>query len=164
MSIRLRRTTEDDLDFVLSAEWNPANSPFVACWSREQHASVFAAPDGAHLIIETQPEGQRVGYVIMAGLQNPNASIELGRIVITEKNHGYGREALRLVKSMAFEELNAHRLWLDVKAHNQRARHLYESEGFIFEGTLRDCVKTNAGFESLVIMSILRDEYNSVGK
>lgn len=95
----------------------------------------------------------------MAGLAEANQSIEFRRIVITEKGRGYGREALRRVKSMAFGELKAHRLWLDVKEHNFRARHVYESEGFVVEGKLRECLKSEDGYESLVVMSILRDEY-----
>ena len=64
-------------------------------------------------------------------------SLEFRRIVITDKGKGYGRESLRLIKKMAFEELSAHRLWLDVKDHNLRARHVYEAEGFMVEGVLR---------------------------
>lgn len=79
--------------------------------------------------------------------------------MVTEKGKGYGKEALRLVKQLAFEELGAHRLWLDVKKQNVRARHVYESEGFVVEGVLRECLKAEAGFESLVVMSMLRDEY-----
>jgi RimJ/RimL family protein N-acetyltransferase len=52
------------------------------------------------------------------------------------------------------------RLWLDVKESNERARHVYESEGFLVEGILRECLKGEYGFESLVVMSILRDEYD----
>ena len=65
-----------------------------------------------------------------------------------------------MVKRLAFEEFKAHRLWLDVKEHNVRARHLYESEGFVTEGVLRGCIKAEAGFESLVVMSMLRGEYH----
>ena len=162
MKTRLRATTENDLDFVLTAEQSPENSLFVTRWTREQHKAVFESRDGAHLIIETEPERRRVGYLILAGLENANGSIELGRIVVTEKGKGHGRVALRLVKQLAFAESHAHRLWLDVKEHNQRARHLYESEGFIIEGALRECLKTETGFESLVIMSILRHEYDQL--
>ena len=80
---------------------------------------------------------------------------------MTEKGKGYGKEALRLVKKMAFQELKAHRLWLDVKEHNVRARHVYESEGFVAEGVLRECIKAEVGFESLVVMSMLCGEYQS---
>ncbi|CAN5163243.1 hypothetical protein BH18ACI2_BH18ACI2_29430 [soil metagenome] len=95
----------------------------------------------------------------MAGLADANQSLEFRRIVVTEKNKGFGKEALRLVKQMVFEELGAHRLWLDVKEYNTRAKHVYELEGFMVEGVLRECIRAESGFESLVVMSMLRGEY-----
>jgi diamine N-acetyltransferase len=53
-------------------------------------------------------------------------------------------------------------LWLDVKDFNHRARTLYASEGFVVEGTLRECLKADDGsFESLVVMSLLKREYQA---
>lgn len=158
MNIRLRNTTEEDIDFVFDTEQTTENRIFVSPWTREQHISAVVSEDLAHLIIEEINGGKRVGYIILAGLTDENQSIEFRRIVITEKNKGYGREALRLVKQIAFDRLNAHRLWLDVKEQNVRARHVYESESFVVEGVLRECLKGENGFESLVVMSVLRDD------
>jgi diamine N-acetyltransferase len=158
MNIRLRPTLEQDLDFVCSAEQNTENRPFVTVWSRDQHLASLSSGDLAHLIIEAA-DHDAVGYMILAGLAEANSNIELRRLVVTLKGKGYGRQALRLIKARAFETLEAHRLWLDVKEQNLRARQLYESEGFVVEGVLRECVKGEAGWESLIVMSILRDEY-----
>jgi len=159
MNIRLLRTGENDLAFVVGAEQHAENRSFVTVWTREQHLETLTSVDLSHLIIESIPDASRVGYIILAGLADANQSIELRRIVVTAKGKGYGREALRLIKSLVFEKLKAHRLWLDVKEHNARARRLYESEGFVAEGVLRECVKAEGGFESLVLMSILADEF-----
>lgn len=157
--VRLRSTTLEDLDFVLAAEQDPENRPFIIPWSREQHTVTLTDPDLAHRIIYRVPQGGPVGFVILAGLTNPHRSIEFRRIVVTAKRQGLGRAAVRLVKHFAFAEQGAHRLWLDVKDHNHRARRLYEAEGFVVEGVLRECLKGDAGFESLVIMSMLSSEY-----
>jgi RimJ/RimL family protein N-acetyltransferase len=66
---------------------------------------------------------------------------------------------LRAVAALAFEEHDIHRPWLDVKPHNERARALYRSEGFVEEGTLRDALYCGGRFESLVVMSMLRPEW-----
>ena len=158
MKICLRCTNESDLDFVLGAEQAAENRVFVSVWSREQHQVAFESEDLSHFIIESA-DGKRVGYVILAGLANANKSVEFRRIVVAEKNRGYGKQALREIKKLAFEELKAHRLWLDVKEHNERARHIYEAEKFVAEGVLRECLKTEAGYESLIVMSMLRGEY-----
>jgi diamine N-acetyltransferase len=128
-------------------------------WAREQQLGALTSEYLSHLIIENSADGSRVGYIILAGLADANQSVEFRRIVVTEKGKGYGKEALRLVKKLAFEELKAHRLWLDVQEHNVRARGLYESEGFVAEGVLRECIKADVGFESLVVMSMLSGEY-----
>jgi RimJ/RimL family protein N-acetyltransferase len=68
---------------------------------------------------------------------------------------------VRLVKRAAFERQNAHRLWLDVLDFNVRARRLYETEGFVVEGTRRDCLRRGDRYVSAVIMSMLESEYRS---
>jgi RimJ/RimL family protein N-acetyltransferase len=159
--LHLRTTTLDDLAFVLHAERHPDNCPFVNQWSLVQHAAACHADDSAHYVIEQVTEGARVGYCILQGLTDSDQSVCLRRLVITEKGRGYGRQALRLIKHKVFAELYAHRLWLDVMEHNQRARYLYEAEGFVYEGILRECARSADGFVSFVIMSILAREYNA---
>ena len=159
MNVRLRRTVEGDLDFVLAAEGAEDNRRYVGQWARERHREALSNPDMAHLVVESVTDERPVGYVIMAGLLDGHRSVEFQRVVITEKGNGYGREVLRAVKKMAFEELRAHRLWLDVREKNERARRLYESEGFLIEGTLRECVSVGGGWESLILMSLLEQEY-----
>jgi diamine N-acetyltransferase len=161
MPISLRPTSSDDLDFVLAAENHDDNRNFVSQWARAEHEEAIANPDMAHLIVEADaPIGYvPIGYVIVYGLTDPNQSLCIQRIVITQKGKGYGKATLRLIQGLAFETWNAHRLWLDVKDFNDRARHVYESVGFQFEGILRDVVKVGNGFESYAIMSILKSEY-----
>ncbi len=159
--IHFRPTLEKDLPFVLAAEQAPENCRFIGQWDRAEHAASLKDPDLRHMIIEHLQTHAPVGYLILAGLESPHRSIEFRRIVITEKGKGYGRHALRLVKQFAFEQQHAHRLWLDVKDHNAHARYLYRSEGFIEEVTLRECLKIEGGFESLVVMSMLSDEYEA---
>ena len=160
MEIELRRTTDNDLCFVIAAEGDEENRRFITVWPEEKHRAALNDADIQHLIIESKP-GQRVGFVILAGLQSEHRNIEFMRLVITEKAKGYGKAAVQKIKRHAFETLAAHRLWLDVKEHNTRARSLYENEGFRYEGTLRECLKSTDGFESLVVMSLLEQEYRS---
>ena len=159
MDIELRRTTEHDLRYVLLAEGDDESRRFIAVWPEEQHRAALDDMNIEHLIIASKPHSPPIGFVILAGLQGEHRSIEFMRIVVTEKGHGYGRAAVRAIKRHAFETLSAHRLWLDVKEHNTRARAVYEKEGFRYEGTLRECLKGPDGFESLLVMSVLEQEY-----
>lgn len=157
-SLRLRQTGDDDLPFVLEAENHEDNRHYVSQWPVVRHRAVQYSKEHAHFVVKTL-DGTRVGYVILGGLGDPNGSIELTRLVITDKFQGYGREVLRMLKEWAFQVQGAHRLWLDVRDHNVRAQHVYRSEGFTVEGMLRECVKTSSGYESLIVMSILESEY-----
>ncbi len=157
--IRLRRTEVKDLDFVINAEREKENAQYVGMWNEEKHIESFSNKDILHLIIEDVNTNKSVGYIIIAGIENKNNNIELKRIVICEKNCGYGRETLKLVKDLSFNELNAHRLWLDARVKNIKAQHIYKSEGFKEERVLRECVLYEGKYESIVIMSILKNEY-----
>lgn len=156
--VRLRPTTADDLEWVLAAERHEENRDFVGQWGVEQHVAALNDPDIRHLVVEL-PAGEAVGYTILRGLSGPHDSIVLQRLLITDKGRGYGRAALGAIKRLAFEELGAHRLWLDVMEHNHRARRLYESEGFVREGTLREAFRLGERYVSLHILSVLVSEY-----
>ncbi len=157
--VRLRPTVEEDLDFVLQEEGREENRPFIGWWPRERHLDAITGGDLEHLILED--EDAPAGYAILTGIEGPGRIICLKRLMVAEKGRGHGRAALRLVKERAFGELGSHRLWLDVKEENARARRLYESEGFVYEGVLRDSFWTGEGYESLVVMSILESEYRA---
>ena len=99
------------------------------------------------------------GFVILQGCRNPHRSVELKRLVLQRHGLGIGRICLRLLAQLAFRDLHAHRFWLDVKAANERAQALYRSEGFVEEGRLRDSVRIDGGYDSLVVMSMLEAEH-----
>lgn len=160
VQLRLRRTTLDDLSFVISAERDEGTSRFVNVWPEDRHRAALGDEDLEHLIVESLPDDRRIGFVILAGLKDVNRSVEFRRIVITETNRGYGRAAVRAITGHVFTDLSAHRLWLDVKEPNARARAVYAKEGFRYEGTFRECLLGPAGFESLVVMSMLEQEYH----
>ena len=157
--VRLRPTMSSDLEFVVLLESDPVNLPFITPWERTQHEAAIRFPDFRHFIIEGGDGLDAVGFVILIGCRSQHHSLELKRMVINNKRAGFGRAALRVAKKVAFDDLGAHRLWLDLKADNSRAQALYDSEGFVIEGRLRDAVKSGAGFESLLVMSMLHSEF-----
>ncbi|MDZ8078028.1 MAG: GNAT family N-acetyltransferase [Nostoc sp. SerVER01] len=157
-NLYLCKTEEADLDYILGAETNDENRQYIIPWSREQHLQAMLNPDIAYLIVKKET---RVGYVILAGLLDSSKTIEFRRIVITEKGKGYGKATVEIVKKLAFETYNAHRLWLDVKVQNEIAQAVYKKSGFVVEGTLRECLKVDGKYDSLIIMSMLQQEYQN---
>ncbi|MEH6943827.1 GNAT family N-acetyltransferase [Bacillus sp. JJ722] len=154
--LRFRKTTIEDIDNIRKLE--ESYNDFVSQWSPEQHISALSSEDQAHLIF-FDTNNDFVGYTILQGLTNSNHSIELMRIAIAIRNKGYGKMAIKLLQEWCFEELKAHRLWLDVREHNLNAQHVYKSMGFKHEGILRDAAFYNDKYESLIVMSMLEQEY-----
>jgi diamine N-acetyltransferase len=151
-----------DIEYVLSLERDPVNLPFITPWERPQHEGAIRFADMRHFIVESvggEAGLDAVGFAILIGCRNPHHTLELKRIVVTPKGCGYGRAAVRVLKKVAFDELGAHRFWLDVKSRNARALGLYASEGFVVEGTLREAVLASEQRESLVVMSMLKPEF-----
>jgi diamine N-acetyltransferase len=159
--LRLRPTMLSDLDYVISVEQDEQNQPFITPWERTQHEGAVRFPDFRHFVIETGDAPERAGFVILQGCRNPHGSVELKRIVLQTKGRGYGRACVRLLKRMAFRDLHAHRLWLDVKQLNTRAQALYASEGFVEEGRLRESVRVAGGYDNLIVMGMLDREYEA---
>jgi RimJ/RimL family protein N-acetyltransferase len=48
------------------------------------------------------------------------------------------------------------------KEYNHRAQAAYQATGFIIEGKLREYVKSSNGYESLIVMSMLQQEYQEI--
>lgn len=139
--IFLRKTEENDLHFVYESEHSDGNRLFVGQWTVNEHKHALIDEDILHLMVEDKGKGSPVGYVILKGLKSLNKSIELMRIVITDKRKGFGREVLNLLKFYVFKIEKAHRLWLDVRENNGIAYNLYKTVGFQQEGILRECIK-----------------------
>jgi RimJ/RimL family protein N-acetyltransferase len=76
---------------------------------------------------------------------------------------GYGREAVGLLVDYGFRMLNLRRVYLDVHAGNERAIRAYRAVGFVEEGRLREHVWTDGGYDDLVYMGLLRDEWSGPG-
>jgi RimJ/RimL family protein N-acetyltransferase len=163
--VLLRPTMLSDLDAVVAIELDQQNLPFITPWERTQHEGAIRFPDFRHFIVEAGDSHERLGFVILQGCRNPHRSVELKRIVLQAKGQGLGRACVRRLKAMAFSDLGAHRFWLDVKSLNTRALALYESEGFVVEGRLRESVRVTSdgvdGYDSLVVMSLLDREYQA---
>jgi diamine N-acetyltransferase len=163
--LRIRPTMLSDLDFVVSVEQDARNRVFIAPWDRTQHEGAIRFPDSRHFIVEAGDAWEQVGFVILQGCRNPNRSVELKRIVLQTQGRGLGRACVRILKQLAFRDLHAHRFWLDVKSLNARALRLYASEGFVEEGRLRESLRVGAdaaaGWETLVVMSMLDREYQA---
>ncbi len=147
-----------DLPQIVALESLPESRKYVRQWSEEQHARAFAGGNARYYVVRDNA-GLLQAYAILRGFEESPSILELKRLVVAEPGHGLGRRILAQLLRMVFEDFNAHRFFLDVYEDNAPARHLYESVGFICEGTLREAAQRDGAWHSLILMSILEGEY-----
>ena len=157
--LTLQSLTEVDISFAIQSENHPDNRRFVGQWTVEQYQNALHDPNYQCFlfVVNSQP----VGHCIIYDLQNPDDAILLKRIVVQAKGKGYGRAALEKIMAHVFKTLNANRLWLDVRAFNERAEALYKSVGFEYEGTQRKASRLDDTYYDLNLYGMLREEYEN---
>ncbi|MBB3114381.1 RimJ/RimL family protein N-acetyltransferase [Paenibacillus phyllosphaerae] len=163
-------------DYACMREW--VNEPeIVDCLS-----DVFLYPQTAHdtrkfldAVIERENEDHRgfviadletsvyMGQIDLFSFDWRSRVAEMGMVIGNPALHGlgFGSEAIRLLQQFAFNQLNLNRLELKVHADNAKAIRCYINCGFQEEGRLRDRHFANGKYNDLILMSILKREYDA---
>ncbi len=140
-----RETFQEEYEFWLDhdVEWGLAGT-FIM----EERDSARAIGECSWMLVErTGPESP--GIFQVGGLIGPK---EL-------RGHGYGTEALQLLRDYLFREAGAHRLEAMTSAFNSGAMKTLHRNGFVREGVLRQAVLINEVWQDRVLFSLLRDEW-----
>lgn len=87
------------------------------------------------------------------------ANFRIGIFHSTERGKGIGTWTVETTRDFAFENLNLHRLELDVYSFNPKAESVYRKAGFKQEGVLRDAIMDGTNYADDILMSILEDEW-----
>lgn len=77
------------------------------------------------------------------------------------RGQGLGKDACELLLKHAFADLNLNRVHLHVLASNAVAINLYRSIGFREEGRLRESIYIDGAWQDVLMMGILRREYDA---
>lgn len=158
--VALRPAVWADIDWIHALQSRPANLPLVKNDPPERLAAMLSNPDAALLVAERGPEP--IGFALLRGLESPGRSIELRRNIVDQPGQGLGGAFIRSLTDHVFEERDAHRFWLNVYEENERARRVYQREGFVEEGVMREAgVKNDGTRASVVVMAMLRGEWEA---
>ena len=154
----LRPASPADLPHIIALERLPESARYVGQWTDGHHARALAGENARYYVHENEI-GHISAYVILLGFEEGHASIEFKRFVVAEPGRGLGRLLLAELLRIVFDEIGAHRFFLDVAEDNARALHLYRSVGFVEEGVMREATERDGKWLSLVLMSLLQHEY-----
>ncbi len=76
-----------------------------------------------------------------------------------KRGKGIGVAILTLFVDLCFNDYNLHRVQLFADENNLQAISCYKKVGFKIDGLMRDLVKTDTGYMSTYVFSILHDEW-----
>ncbi len=158
--LRIDEVTPDEIDEVIHIESDKENRDYLWVGTPEEHAAEIVDPNHLLLLFHEKQSGETKGYALIR-LDFKSHKFEVRRIAITEKGHGYGKEAMRGLIRYAFEKTETNRLWLDVYPDNEIGIKLYESLGMHCDGVLRQNYLAERGYLDQIIYSMLRSEYQS---
>ena len=106
-----------------------------------------------------------IGYISLADIDYRNGRAEWSGIVIGEKEYrgqGYATQAIYLLLEYAFDELGLHRVSGSWLAENTLSMFVGRMMGFRQEGVLRDYVYKSGKRHDMVIMSMLKPEFEQL--
>ncbi|MGK9044909.1 GNAT family N-acetyltransferase [Mammaliicoccus vitulinus] len=163
--MKLRALEITDLPFVheLNNEYS-----IMSYWFEEPYESLTELQYlfDKHLLDESErrfiveDEDFIVGIVELVEINYIHRNCEIQIIIKPEfSSKGYAKFAFEKATSYAFDILNMHKLYLYVDTDNEKAIHIYKSQGFKIEGLLIEQFYTNGKYKDANIMALLKSEY-----
>ncbi|PLS18011.1 GNAT family N-acetyltransferase [Bacillus sp. M6-12] len=130
----------------------------------EFEAEGKAAPNVAYFRLRTIKDDQLIGFAAIHSIEWNNRAglLAMGIGDSSNRNKGYGSEALRLILRYAFNELNLDRVGLEVIEYNKGGIRAYEKAGFQQEGRKRSVVYRDGKRYDIIVMGVLRPEWEDI--
>jgi RimJ/RimL family protein N-acetyltransferase len=169
-NIELRPLEESDADGNYSCWFNDAevcfgNShhtyPYTYADARDFISSLSSKKDMLILAVVNKVTGVHIGNISLQEINYIYRSAELA-IIIGEKmdwGKGFGKEAVRLMLSHGFNDLNLNRISCGTFENNIAMQKIALSFGMKHEGTRRMAVFKNGKYLDLLEYGILRNEF-----
>lgn len=117
-----------------------------------------------HLAIVNEVDESYLGTISLKHIDRVQSCAEYA-IATLSAAHGTGAAlaGTKEMLSIAFLGLGLHRVFLNVRSDNGRARSFYRKVGFVEEGIAREALRDAAGeFVDLVWLSMLADEFQDI--
>ena len=109
--------------------------------------------------------GLTLGHISLGGISERDRAGRITRVLVghtTERRRGICQGMVKALLRVAFEELHLHRVSLGVYDFNHAAINCYLKCGFVEEGRMRDVVRHEEGYWTLIEMGILEDEWRAL--
>jgi len=133
----------------------------------ESHLQWFNSQrqDRLDYVICLKDSEKPIGTVSFVDINMQDLKAEAGKMLGNKsmRGKGLGKEAFILWLSYGFKELNLNRIYIRTLSHNSVNIELNKKLGFRQEGVLRQDYKSNAGFQDVMVMGLLRSKAIKMG-
>jgi RimJ/RimL family protein N-acetyltransferase len=143
---------------------HPCSKGLAQCWiwGAAEH---YAAGTGAEFGIQLKSGGELFGVVGFDDRSVNNASAELGFLLNPRWwGKGYATEAVDLAVWYGFKCLKLNRIYAYYRVSNPASGRVLAKLGMKREGLMRQCVRKPKGFEDMVLMALLREEWEKLSQ
>lgn len=157
-NIYLRALEPEDLEFVYQIEndenvWEVSNTqtPYsrflIKQYLENAQQDIYEAKQ-LRLAICLQSNQQVIGLIDLFDFDPKNSRAGIGILIQNEvdRGNGFGNEALSLLITYAFKNLNLHQLYANIASHNQISKRLFNNFGFEKIGIKKDWTYYNGTF------------------
>jgi len=120
-------------------------------------------PPRARVFTALDAQGQPVGHIELGLIDYKNATAAVCRVLVFApvRRRGVCTTMIDRLLEVGFGQMGLRRIELRVYAFNTPAIHCYERAGFLREGLLRRAQQVGDEVWDLVVMAILRDEWQA---
>ena len=141
---------------------NPCSKGLAKSWIRGA-AERYAAGTGSEFGIRLNNGEELLGVVGFDDRSVNNATAELGFLLDPRWwGKGYATEAADLAVWYGFKYLKLNRIYAHYRVSNPASGRVLAKLGMKQEGLMRQCVRMGKGFEDMVLMALLRDEWEKL--
>lgn len=143
---------------IFNNNYKPVHEPNHNQWFE----GIVKRNDVQIFAIRTVEHNELIGTCQLYNINSINRSAELQIRIGNAGNRGkgYGKQAVDLLLSFGFSDLNLSRIYLHVFEDNKAAIRLYEKCNFKKEGLLREADYIDGEFKNVLIMSVLKKEFS----
>lgn len=168
VTLRARTAADVDALYRISADldtWEERTpsrpSPLTRSAFEKRLTDTANGPGTRSIEFVIDVEGDAVGTVSLFGFDDLARHAEIGIAVLGEhRGRGIGSAALAQIVEFAFVRCNLRRVHLQAISSNAGAIRVYEKAGFIVEGRLREHAWVRGAYEDMVLLGLLRAEWN----
>ena len=164
--IYLRALEPEDLEFIHAIEndesvWEISNTqtPYskflIKQYLKNSHKDIFEVKQ-LRLVISSY-DNEALGMIDLFDFDFKNRRAGVGILVkeSSDRQRGYGREALQLLINYSFTHLNLHQLYCNISEDNQASIKLFTNQGFETIGIKKDWIYSNKTYKSEYLFQLI---------